>query len=729
MPNLTITLKVTKNPRLPFSWDYLSTLMQLVTQNSIRKSKQLKEKEIPKIQTAFNRVTNVATISITTVDTEFLIEQFAPIFREQLSFSDVIRYLPVEDVSFVAGDSRSPVADAKDDKVPKTVDKAADSSKSVTDLAPKTTVVSTASEIRDADKLQDSKRELKKEDKEKTLEEYNSLKEKVFTRLTEKLWKDKTKPKPDSFEKLLRKASYYPGSPLDVADILPFVKNIDERDSEPKSLKTALHWAVATNDLEKFKLLTDAGARWDITDALGNTAFDLMKDKSNFKDLHDFYLKCTGINKDLDKSLRARLANFMHQARRDPLKDMYCKLAEASNISCVIIKRLRHAHDHETAEFFIHQTMGPIIAIFHDSFINTNISPAEWVEIIGHEWDHAFNYVTHTTRDEKMSPALRTKYLPKLNDIGLGVGFFPPTEEAYLAFQNALSGDIATLINVFYPLLIKYKNGMCLTSDEKAFLDRGLELFANCSVSRHQLTVAKKDLMQLNAEPELFENVNKKTYKFIYSFPIDLMYQVKGFHFPIYVDSIVNRHDHLIFYGFLVDNPEDRLEKAFAFVYQIIHYHTHAKTAYPGDENRHRRTTEFRAYLVGKFSSAILEHFFPALHAYGKPDRDVAMTLVSAATQLTEAKTEPLPTTSLLSRAHPASSVSGNSDSKSGEPTAVVSISVASAIPTEPLPTVSLAVQISSTPALSSISESSDEAAAVAKAPVVVQSQLKHGLR
>ena len=59
--------------------------------------------------------------------------------------------------------------------------------------------------------------------------------------------------------------------------LLTAVKDINAQDDNPKSRRTALHWAAIKGHMSIFDLLIAKGAKVDIKDAEGKTALDYRR--------------------------------------------------------------------------------------------------------------------------------------------------------------------------------------------------------------------------------------------------------------------------------------------------------------------------------------------------------------------------------------------------------------------------------------------------------------------
>ncbi|MBS0358643.1 MAG: SAM-dependent methyltransferase [Proteobacteria bacterium] len=80
-----------------------------------------------------------------------------------------------------------------------------------------------------------------------------------------------------TFEAALRRLTAN-GCEADVKFLIQSVSNIDAQDTNPESLKTALHWAVIKGYAGIAEFLMDMGARTDIPDARGKTAKEYADD-------------------------------------------------------------------------------------------------------------------------------------------------------------------------------------------------------------------------------------------------------------------------------------------------------------------------------------------------------------------------------------------------------------------------------------------------------------------
>lgn len=96
---------------------------------------------------------------------------------------------------------------------------------------------------------------------------------------------DNSQPK---LEKGLRKAAANQ-QPVDLKQFIMLVTNINAQDDNPSSKRTALHWAVIKQNEKCIIALLDAGARLDIQDAMGKTAWDYAADNEKIKLLLSLY--------------------------------------------------------------------------------------------------------------------------------------------------------------------------------------------------------------------------------------------------------------------------------------------------------------------------------------------------------------------------------------------------------------------------------------------------------
>ncbi len=88
----------------------------------------------------------------------------------------------------------------------------------------------------------------------------------------------------------------------DLKFLLAQITDINKADATQGKQKTALHWAVINGHVDSVRLLVEAGARWDIPDALRKTAADYAKEKNQ-----DVILELFSIQVNQEDSLISRL--------------------------------------------------------------------------------------------------------------------------------------------------------------------------------------------------------------------------------------------------------------------------------------------------------------------------------------------------------------------------------------------------------------------------------------
>ncbi|GEM_PF-2421963 len=93
-------------------------------------------------------------------------------------------------------------------------------------------------------------------------------------------YRTKTEPHLPTAETALRRASAC-GSVEDISVLLNRGAEIDAQDSNKTKLRTALHWAILKGEVQAAEVLIHSGARWDIPDAEGRSATDLIRESES----------------------------------------------------------------------------------------------------------------------------------------------------------------------------------------------------------------------------------------------------------------------------------------------------------------------------------------------------------------------------------------------------------------------------------------------------------------